>query len=204
MALYYRLENGLEIGLGAESLETDFLEPRATRSNRSTGPLFLLSLQGNRAGLLLSMVDHRLDFVDGPERHRLIGDAQVDLRPSPRITLTPHTHRSVVYSALDNRSLFLERRSGLVVGHRTTDRLRLKLFYDWGQNEFENVARDQTTRVDDFSFYGAGFELELTRRLKLHLQAMHLEYESVVPELDRSSNRISTELKLAAFELLPD
>ncbi len=84
----------------------------------------------------------------------------------------------------------------LQVGYR----LKIRAYGELGQNVYPVAVPDVSgalvKRVDDVTTYGGGIELLLFRNLSVTANAYNTEYDSNVPEFDRSALRFTTSFVL--------
>ncbi len=194
--LTYELEENLEIGLGLERSDVDFLRDPGARSNSGTSPLLRIAFLGNRVDAEGTLVSRDLEFEGGDRRFdQVTGTLRVELRLAPRSALTGYGGRSLVYSAFDERGTFLQQRYGLSLTRRLRERGRASIFAELGRDEFETAAAG-VPRDDDFESFGANFQYPLTERVHLELGASEVSYDSSIDEFDRETTVLRTAVRV--------
>jgi len=191
----------VEIVLGVEDLQTDFLVDPAGRSSSGTDPFVDLRFEGNRLSAAVSSVIRNLDFAaaadpalgDPASFEDTTGSLRIGIELSQNSTFYLYGGSTLVYSALEDSTYLSEERLGGKFQVDLRSRLRSQLIAEFGDNEYTGL-QDELDRLDDFRTLGANLVFELGPSSALRFEVSETRYDSNQPEFDRSATRISIEL----------
>lgn len=201
--LQFELSPKLTFGLGAEYSKVDFREDPGGRSNSGTGPLAKVSYAGNRFEAELTTVNRDLEFQGDSAREdfkELTGSLRTRWSFSRRAPLSLYASRHLTYSALDEDAFFVSERIGILAAITFSRRIGLSAFGETGYDEFSSEGGPSAGRVDDFTAYGVLLDLQVTERFRLSLGPTSTDYDSNLPDLDRSTNTFRLSLN-TTFDL---
>jgi len=198
----YRPRGWLAIGVGAERSEVDFtataVAAATDRSNSGTSPFLEVELDGNRLRALAEVTLRSLEPAAGSrfapyedETGRLL----VALFPDGRLSPQLYAGRGLVYSVLADYSYFTDERLGVGLAFKSGDRFSVSTFFESGRLSYEPVGTSVPDRQDDFTNLGGHLEWALGR-LALHIGVTRIEYDSNLPDFDRTVTSVVTGLRL--------
>jgi hypothetical protein len=109
--------------------------------------------------------------------------------PRPRLGMELYGNRSLIYGVLAENPVFVEKRNGLggVIGFR--ERVLLRLFAERGNNDYPLPVQG-VRRVDDATSVGGSVTVRVFRTSRVIVQASRSDYDSNLPNFDRSVFRI--------------
>ncbi len=203
----FNLPRGLGIGLGVEDSKVDFAGSE-DRSNSGTSPILELGYDTRLFSFLADLAYLDLEPEPGSgfvPYQEVAGSLQVAWRTAGPVEIQFSGYRNLVYSGGSRWAYFQD--TGLSVGANTslTSRMSLRLFAETGQDEYvsfmpvspEPVAPEPVApeRNDDFDAFGGSFQFKLDR-FTFSLGASRTDYDSSLPEFDRTSTVISSRLSL--------
>jgi hypothetical protein len=201
----YELGNGVSIGLGYQRTDSIYLEDPDGRSNRGSGPLLRIALDGTRLTMDIDIAPRDLEFdarAGAGDRSQLSGLGRMSWRFTEKLSAGLYSAAQLEASALDSAAIFEKRRSGISLQRQAGERTRVRAFYETGEDEFATVSSDQVTRVDDFTSYGIGFAVELGERLTVEVGFYDTQRDSTDPEFDRDLRSVTSRVRLGG-NLLP-
>lgn len=201
----YELGNGLTVGLGWEDSESTFDNDPSGRSNRGSGPLLRLAYDGARAFLELEVSRRDLEF-DGREstakREQVIGFGLLSWNLTEKLSTSIYSGTQLDASALNSAAIFESRRSGVSLQRQSSDRMRIGVFYEVGEDEFATVASDQVTRLDDLTSYGVNLSRRLSERLTIEVGFHDTRRDSSDLDFEREVTAVTSRVRLGG-NLLP-
>jgi hypothetical protein len=199
--LLYRPGDEVELGLGVERSDVDFESDPGGRSSTATSPLLSLEVSGNRFELGVNAVLRQLEF-DNPdlgETEELTGRGRAAWRLASRTTAALYGGRSVVYSALDERSYFTAGVGGIQLGWSSRPDQRgvlVALIGESAVHAYEGSSGGLAGREDDLTNYGLTFAIPYRELLTFEIGVIQSEVDSNLPEFDRSYTTVRTGLRL--------
>lgn len=202
--LAYQLGTGLEIALGVERVESDYPNDPGGRSNQGTGPLIRVSFAGTRLFVDLDVArrDIEFDARPGRDRRQVSGLAQLEWRFTELVAAGVYGGSQLQASALEGAAVFENRRTGVFLQRQGSRQGWVRVFYETGRDEFEQVTLDGVFRVDDFTSYGVTVRSDLTPRLSVDVGYFDSRRESTDPRFDRDYSAVRTVIRLGG-NLLP-
>ncbi len=198
VGISYDLGEHLEIGLGLERSDADFLRDPGGRSNSGTSPLLRIAFEGNRFDAVGTLVSRDLEFERGAGSERfdeVTGSLRAGLRLATRSTLSAYGGRSLVYSAFDEDGTFVQERYGLGLSWRLRVRGVVSIFAELGGDDFDSTAAG-VAREDDFEAFGVRVRYPLTDRVTLELGASEVRNDSTLDEFDRDTTVLRSGIRL--------
>ncbi len=196
LRLGVRVELGSwSLGLGVEESENEFLVDPDLRSNEGTSPFAELRFAGNRVSAEATLSDTRLDFAPGSaltDFSSNTGSGRVIFETPQRFDLALYASSNIVFSARETASLFVERRLGLSLGREPGRRVSWLAFFETG--ELEYTGRLEEDRVDDLTALGLNLGYDLTDDITVVLAFEETDYQSSLPEFDRSVSTLGLRL----------
>jgi hypothetical protein len=192
---------GFTLGLGAERVATDFQGAAGDRSNEGSGPLVELGFEGGKVDLALTAARRSLTArQDGAfaEFEEVAGDARLGLRPGGRLGWALYGARSLVYSALAADEVFLETRWGASVDADLGWRTTASVFAERGTYDFRAAPGGVDPGRDESVAVGGQLRFEVRKNLAFTLGAVRTDYDSDLPERDRTITTLRTGLAFGA------
>lgn len=196
--LAYEIGESLEIGLGVERSQVDFLRDPGRRSNSGTSPTLRIGFTGNRLDAEGVVVKRDLEFEGGAGRpgfDQATGSLRVDLRLAAQSAVTAYGARSLAYSALDERGTFLLERYGLSLSRRLRESGSAAIFAELGSDEYSSTALG-APRTDDYRAFGVSLRYPLSDRITLELGASEERFDSDLDEFDRKTGVLRSAVRL--------
>lgn len=195
----YELGSGLQIGLGIERAETDYLRDPGRRSNSGSGPLLTVGYDGARLRLELVAAHRDIEFdgrESGRDRSQTIGRSQLRFQLGSTLTATLYGDIDLSAAALDQQAIFETRRTGISLQRDPGERARIGVFFEIGEDEFASVAGDRVSRLDEFRSYGVDLHFQLTRQLNVELGYLDTRRTSSLPGFDREYRAFTSNVSL--------
>ena len=194
----YQPSEELRIGVGAQLSDAEFDLDGTGRSNSTTGALLEARYDGGQIDLLTSLVLREIEFdaADAEDRTEVTGRARAGWQPGHRLRLDLYGSRSLVYSALDSSTFFLESRIGLAVGSPAGLRLQMRVFAETRTNDYDTVDVTSSERSDDITSLGLVTSFLITERVLFSLRASQNDYDSNQNAFDRTVNVIRAGIEL--------
>ncbi len=197
--LRYRFRENVMIGLGYESLRTEFLHELRNGSNSGNGPFVELQLQGKRLWTNVHVSNLLLEARAGSDFVRYSGPAgflQMGWRPSGNIEVQLFGGRYLSYTVVAPAPYYVDSRVGTGVqgnfGWRTTARL----YVERGRDRFAYQS-GVLHRTDDFDVIGTTLDFKIGRRSGVTLGWARTDYTSDVAGASRSIPMFQLSLRFA-------
>lgn len=191
--------------LGVQRSEVEFEPGGLPLDNEGTAPVLGIAYTGPRFNARADVARRSLDPAPGS---RFVpfeaesGSAAVSARSPRGLELGVYGSRDLVYSLIEGYDYFTAERAGLwlaaEVGHRT----RLALFGEQGDNAYTSSDAAIAPRTDDVTAWGGQLSIDLGRRLRLQLGGSEAEYDSDLPDFDRTVTTFTSSLSLATDSLI--
>ena len=198
------LRNGVEIGLGVENSQTDFLLDPGGRSNDGTSPLIRLSYDGRRFVVDVRAVARQLEFAN-PLLGRFeqeTGSALVGVDLAAKTRLTVYGARDLVFGTTVATSTIDDTRWGIALARNLARRTEVRMFAEQGTAQYRDVIGPNAFRLDDLEAFGIDISLELGQWTAVSLRVSEVAYDSNLAGFDRSTSRFGIGLDLKE-DLLP-
>ena len=196
----YQNPRGWTLELGFLDVSSDFATGARNLSNSGSAPQVAIGLDRQRIGfrLDLSFEDREADGASEFGRfNETTGSFAVLWQPSQRVGLLSYIRRAQAYSTNDSFTFFLEERQGARV-HFKFDQVRLGLFGEIGEDDFEATSSGLFGRIDDVTAYGAELEVKL-REVGFSVRATRSDYDSDFDRFDRDVTRVEFGVELEAI-----
>jgi hypothetical protein len=197
--LRFRLGSRLSVALGVEESEVEFLDPASNRSISGTSPLLILRYEGPRFQLVAEAIQRDLEPLPGSTFapfDDLTGSLRVTFELRERLALSVYGQSGLVYTLGSGSSQANQDRVGAGLDWQLGERTRLSLFAESGEDEFQSIGPGFPDRLDDYSALGLNLTIKFLRKLSLELGVANTDYDSNLPGLDRSTDRVTTRLVL--------
>jgi hypothetical protein len=185
----YRLGRFLTVSAFAADLESDF-ERGDDRDDK--GSLVAGGAQVDRGRLFVNATVGRRSIEresDALDFSTTTGSGFASFYPRPRLGFEIYGNRSLIYGVLAESPVFVEKRIGVggVMGFR--ERVLLRLFGEQGNNDYPLPVQG-LRREDDATSVGGSVTVRVFRTSRIIVQASRSDYDSNLPNFDRSAFRI--------------
>ncbi len=196
--LRYYLSSDVSIGVGAQTMETDFDHPQRDRS--SSGDAGLLELRFERARLTGHAVAlfTQLDPETGSEfvpYDGTLGTFDLRWRPGAKLEWEVYGYRNLVYSLEEPSPYYTDERVGLALAIPMGWRSDLRFFVESGRDDYVTTEAGLSSPDRDATSYGARLGLKLGAKARFELRLSHSDY-TYPGDRSRSVDRIQTSLSL--------
>ena len=201
LGVRYRTPRGYFVGLGFEDLSTSFAEGLFDRSNSGEAGRFELGFEGNRLQYQLELADKSLDPDMGSGFRGfddLTGELELLAQLSRRLVFLTWARRDIYYSIRAENSHFLSERFGARL-ELTGRRVRLGVFAEFGEDDYEAISGGGPDRLDDMTAYGASFAIDFGRTTGLVVDLLRTEYDSTLDTFDRDVTTLSARLEFGSL-----
>ena len=202
--LRYKISSYFDVGLGAEGTRTEFDQDPANADNESTA--FLAAVYFNRPRLFVNFnggyrIGKPINGSTFPEFSDIYRIWISFLRTPPwSLQLQLYGSRGISYGQYIGNAYYFGSSGGAALVLQVGYRLKIRAYGELGENVYPVAVPDVSgalvKRVDDVTTYGGGIELLLFRNLSVTANAYNTEYDSNVPEFDRSALRFTTSFVL--------
>lgn len=187
--LRWRPRTGWMIGLGAERSEVDFDRVLLDSSNEGTAPVLEVRIDRRRLYFNADLAARSLRAREGSrfvDYDGVTGSVSVSFLPRSRVEVWTYANRDLVFSLEPDYPYLEDERIGLSVGTGFGERLFTRVYVETGGNEYVAFSPLAPDRQDDLVAFGGSMHFTLTDALTLVLQATRIEFDSNLPENDRS------------------
>ncbi len=188
--LRFDVPGGLRLGVGAERSETEFEDPQSPRANSGTSPLLELDYAGSRLSVSGHLVYLDLEPETGPEGlafEDFTGEFRVGLRAAGSLEIELFGSRNLVYSFQSTWAYYEDESLGAALHFALGAWGDLRLFGERGSTDYAPIeAGPEADRVDDFDGFGGELSLKLHPRVTLVVITAETDYDSNLPQFDRT------------------
>jgi hypothetical protein len=194
-----KLRSDLEIGLGFEDSRTDFRFDPDGRSNDSSGPTLTVSMSGRRTRMDSHLTARKTDF-DNPglgSFERTTGSFLVDHSFGRKTGAGLYFDRSLEYGIRSTASTIDGDRRGISFRRTLGRRLEGRIFAEAGALEFRDPDGPNAGRIDDLTAVGGELTMDVGRVTALRVHFSEVDYDSNLPEFDRSTVRFGVGVEVA-------
>ena len=187
------------LGLGVEDTEVDFdITGTFDRSNTGTGTFIELDYSGDRFSARGNLTDRTVEptapgslaTFDGQT-----GSLDVSLRPVGPVQLELSYRNNLSFSLATTSAFFESTISTAAVRVALGSRASLRGFYEAGELDFS----DPSNRLDDLTGGGVTLAFKLGRA-QFTISASETEYDSNLPNFDRTVTRLRTGVNFGLFD----
>jgi hypothetical protein len=195
----FSLRDNLEIGLGFEDGRTDFRFDPDGRSNDSSGPTLSVRMEGQRTRIDGHLTARTTDFVN-PELgsfERTTGSLILDHSFGRKTGASLYLARRLEYGIRSTASTIDQDRQGISLRRAVGRRLEGRIFAERGTLEFRDPAGPNAGRIDDVNAVGGEVTMDLGRLTALRIHLSEVDFDSNLPEFDRSTVRFGVGVELA-------
>ncbi len=201
IGMRFKNPQGWTLELGYQDTSADFSDGARNLSNSGDFPLVSIGLDRSRIGFRLDLAFEEREADAGSEFGKFddtTGSFNVLWKPSRKLDVLAYVRRTQNYSANDRYSYFLEERQGARCNF-SFDRVRLGLFGEVGEDDFETTSPGRTgNRIDDVTAYGADLEVKL-REVSFSVRATRTDRESGPGQADQDVTRLEFGVQLEAI-----
>ncbi|HJX27583.1 MAG TPA: hypothetical protein VJ885_06690 [Thermoanaerobaculia bacterium] len=187
--LRWRPRPGWMIGLGVERSEIDFDRVLLDSSNEGTSPVFEIQIDRRRFFLAADLAARSLKASEGSlfvDYDGVTGSVSVSVLPRYRVEVWTYANRDLVFSLSPDYPYLVDERIGLALVQRFGDRISTRVYGETGGNDYVAFSRATRDRRDDLVAFGGSAQFLLTNTLTLAIQATRIEFDSNLPENNRS------------------
>jgi hypothetical protein len=191
----------LELGLGYEKSEVDFVTPSA-RDNTGRGPLLRLEFARDRLHVNAEYSDLEFEF-DSPATPRLnqvVGSALISFSLRPRTTASLFLSDQLAFTTISTEGIIESNSQGISLRQDLGERLEADLFGETGTQTFDDPQNPG--RTDELEAFGLTLRFDLTERLTLTATLRDQRWNSTFSEFDRSSSSLGLGVEVGG-DLLP-
>ncbi len=201
--LRYKISSAFDVGVGVEGTRTEFDQDPQDGDNESTA--YLASIYYNRPRLFVNFnggyrLGKPINGSSFPEFSTFTGSGYLSYELLRRLELKLYGSRGVEYGQYFQNPYYFGSLGGAGLSFKIGYRLSLRVYGELGQNVYPVAVPDASgalvKRVDDTTTYGGGLELLLFRNLSVTASAYNTDYNSNLPEFDRSVLRFTTSFVL--------
>lgn len=195
----WRRREGLSVGLGVERSETDFEGGVLDRSNEGTSPVLEVLWDRPRLFVQADVASRSLEAREGAAfvpYDAVTGSVSVRVEIQHSFNVTAYSSRNLVYSVTPGYAYLDDVRLGAALQAQLGDRMQTRVFAETGSNDFTAFTAAAPERDDDLSSYGGQIGWNLGNLFQLSLQALRIEIDSNLPELDRSYSSVGLSVGL--------
>ena len=199
LGVRYENDQGWRLELAYMDISADFAQGARDLSNSGSAQLASIGFDRPKIASRLDLSFQEREADDGSEFgvfDETTGSFAVLLRPSRIADVLGYFRRSQVYSADRRYSLYLEERQGARL-NLSFDRVKLGVFGEVGEDDFELATAGARDRIDDVTAYGADLGITL-REVSLSVRATRTDYDSGLDEFDRDVDSIQFAVELTA------
>lgn len=206
VGLRWRPREPWTIALGAERSETDFDRDVLDRSNAGTAPVAEVRYKGRRSSFGLNLASRSLEARRGAAfvpYDKVTGSAAATLGTTNRLSGTVYGSRNLLYALARDYAYLTDERTGFVLGVGVGRRSQVSFFVETGNNDYTAFQAATLPRREDVFSYGASVNLRLSRQVSIGVQALRSEFDSNLPNDDRSYTSVGTTVNLFGATLGP-
>ncbi len=196
----YENPKGWTFELGYADSSSDFVEGARDLSNSGDSQLVSIGFDRPRIGFRLDLSFEQREADEGSEFgvfDETTGNFAVLLQPSKGLDVLGYVRRSQAYSTDRRYTLFLEERQGARLNF-SFDRVKIGLFGEVGEDDFEVSSAGLPDRIDDVTTYGGDLGIEL-QQVSFSVRATRTDYDSGFDEFDRDVTSVQFSVELAAL-----
>lgn len=187
--LRWRPRSGWMIGLGAERSEIDFDRVLLDSSNEGTSPVLEFQIDRRRFYFNADLAARSLRAREGSrfvDYDGVTGNLSVSFAPRSRVEVWTYANRDLAFSLSPDYPYLEDERIGVSAGTGVGERIFVRVYAETGSNDYVAFSPLTRDRQDDLVAFGGSTRLTLTDALTLVIQATRIEFESNIPENDRS------------------
>lgn len=177
------------IGLGAERSEVEFDRSALDRSNVGTAPVVELQIERQRLFVRVDLAFRSLEARQGSSfvpYDEVTGNVGVAFGSTGRIQHWLYASRNLGYTLATDYAYLEDQRAGASVAANFGRRIRSRVFVEAGTNDYTVLTPTAPRREEDVVAYGGSVEVALYGPALLVLKAVRSEFDSNLPEADRS------------------
>lgn len=191
----------LELGLGYERSDVDFVTPSA-RDNTGRGPLLRLKFVRDRLHVNAEYSDLEIEFDSPatPKLNQVIGSALVSFSLRPKTTVSLFLSDQLAFTTISTEGIIESDSQGVSLRQGLGERLEADLFGEIGTQTFDDPQ--SAGRTDELEAFGLTLRLDLTERLTLTATLRDQRWDSTFSEFDRSSSSLGLGIEVGG-DLLP-
>ncbi len=196
--LRYRINSSFDVGAGVEGTRTEFDQDPQSGDNESTA--YLGAIYYNRPRLFVSFrggyrIGKPINGSTFPEFSTFTGSGYLSYELLRRLELNLYGSRGVQYGQYFDNPYYFGSLGGARLIFKVGYRLSIRVYGELGENVYPVAVQAPVglvKRVDDTTTYGGGIDLFLFKGLSVTATAYNTEYDSNLPEFDRSVFRFLT------------
>ncbi len=207
LGLTMRLRDRVDLSLGVDTQETTFDALAARQSNDGDSVFAALDYESERLSATIEAASTELEAL-GPDSlfpgfDDFTGSATLRLHSNDnRQEWSTRLSRELAYAVGAQFAYYEEETVGLAYRLRLAERVELRAFYDVGTLDFVGQLGSSLTRDDDFENFGVNLGLPLPY-VSMSIGASRIEFDSSVPEADRTINQLTINVSLGSAEWPP-
>lgn len=189
----------LVLGLGVESSEVDFTSNQDL-SHSGTSPILQLDADTPRSQLSIQVAFRDLEADAGarfPAYDQPTGSLRFSRQLGGASRFQLFGNRNLVYSPTDTWAYFEDTALGVGLQTALTSQLSLRIHAGQGDNAYVAFAPASPERSDDYVAFGGQLQVTLGR-VTLTLGASTTDYDSNIPDFNRSTTTIQSSLILGS------
>jgi hypothetical protein len=202
----YKINSYCDVGVGAEATRTEFLVDPENGDNESKAALAAFYYSRPRLFVNLRGGYREGRAINGstfPAYDTFTGSGYITYELLRPLDVSLYGHRVVSYALVQDNPYYFDNVGGLGLNIRLGYRVTLRGFGELGENVYP-VPVPQTDgpavkRTDKLTAYGGGLSVLILRSLSVTALASNTEYDSNLPEFDRSVFRFTAGLVLGAI-----
>lgn len=195
----YNINSSFDVGVGAEGTRTEFVDDPQGGDNETTA--YLASVYYNRPRLFVNFnggyrIGKPINASTFPEFSTFTGSGYLSYELLRRLEIDLYGSRGINYGQYFENNYYFGSLGGIAAVVRIGYRLSVRVFGEIGEDVYPIAVQDPALglvkRVDDVTTYGGGIQLLLFRSLSVTATASNTEFDSNLPEFDRSVFRFTT------------
>ena len=194
------LSDDFSVGVGAESLNNDFIHPEHDLSSSGTAPLLELTMK--RAHVRASVSVARLDLKPKAGSSFVkytgtMGQFQLGWRPHSRLELVWYGARNLVYSVYTPSPYFIDERTGLSAEMPFGWRSSARVFAEAGRDTYVEAPATGSVGTEDLKAWGGAFSYKLSELVAVVLSGSRTDYTTRFGPFDTSVTQVQATLQFS-------